>query len=102
MSAPGSLRSAPATRRGRRRFHGFRGIFWFLGFLGLSNASPASPGTEPAAAAAQLEARVKAARQMLGNASGSAPRSPVASLLAQWLNDPDWRNWGNWPNWFNQ
>ncbi len=100
MSAPGSLRFAPETRGGRRGFHGFRGIFWLLGFLGLSNASPAAPGTDTAAAAALLEARVKAARQVLANPPG--PGSPTASLLAQWLNDPDWRNWGNWPNWFNQ
>ena len=88
-----------------------RGIFWLLGFLGLSNASAASPATDTAAATALLEARIKAARQVLAEAAavdhaagGNSPSSvpPAASLLAQWLNDPDWRNWGNWPNWFNQ
>ena len=100
MSAQGSLRSAPATGRGRRGFHGFRGIFWLLGFLGLSNAAAAASSTDTAAAAALLEARVEAARQVLTPLPSSESR--VASLLAQWLNEPDWRNWGNWPNWFNQ
>jgi hypothetical protein len=94
------LRSGPASGRGRRGFHGFRGLFWLLGLLGFSTASAAATGTDTAAAAALLEARVKAARQVLGDLPGHEP--PVASPLAQWLNDPDWRNWGNWPNWFNQ
>jgi hypothetical protein len=104
MSAPGSLRSAPAAGRGRRGIRGilrFRGIFWLLGSLGLSSAAAAATSSDTPSDAARLEARIKAARQVL--AERSAPATPAtANRLAQWLNEPDWRNWGNWPNWFNQ
>jgi hypothetical protein len=135
------LRSAPAAARGRRGIRGilrFRGILWLLGSLGLSSASAAATSTDTPSDAARLEARIKAARQVLAEqttaraaeqavrhaagpvgelgerdgadptptaASGERSASaapPTANRLAQWLNEPDWRNWGNWPNWFNQ